>query len=118
MKIGVFIFALCARANAISGFKLPVPGKILTVGEQKPNVTEDTPMFEAGLITSFTDDFFVTYNKEIVNQFMHKMNQMKNEEASGVFCDERDIKIAKINMCISEQNLQEFSIGLTKMNLN
>jgi len=30
---------------------------------------------------------------------------MKNEEASGEFCDERDIKIAKINMCISEQNL-------------
>ena len=100
MMLGLFIANTFAFVSAI-GFNLPHPDKKLTLGENKPLVRDDTVMVEAGLITSFTNDFFTTYNKDIIDTFLEKMDELKREGASGQYCDEYDFgKIATMHMCI------------------
>ena len=102
MRIELLLVNTFAYVFAI-GFNLPHPDKKLTLGEYKPLVTEDTVMVEAGLIASFTNNFFTTYNKDIIDTFLEIMDELKRDGATGQYCDEYDFgKIATIHMCIQE----------------
>lgn len=50
--------------------------------------------------------------------FTSKLKVLKNKSI-GEFCDFYDLgTVATVHMCILDQNLQEFSIGTAKFNIN
>lgn len=89
---------------------------MLVFGEKQPTPTEETPFVPAGLLTTFTDDFFDYYNEQLVAQLADKM--MELSVVVSRFCDQRTVgKVAVVNLCVAEANLKEFSIDETQLKL-
>jgi hypothetical protein len=78
--------------------------KPLIFGETMPQVKDDTPFIKAGLISTFTDDFFYLYNAEFTDIFLNKMAKLKTQGAmDDEFCDFYAMgNVATVHMCISE----------------
>jgi hypothetical protein len=70
----------------VSGFGLPKPAHPVVLGENKPTLREDIKMVPAGIITTFTSEFFAQYSKDILESFVSKMEDLKNGNA-GQICD-------------------------------
>ena len=85
-------------------------------GERQPSPTAETPFVPAGLISTFTDDFFNHYNEQLVEQLADRM--MELAVVVNRFCDQRTLgKMMVVNLCVSEANLKEFSIDETQLRL-
>jgi hypothetical protein len=66
---------------------------------------------EAGLVTSFTTEFFNQHNKDIIDIFIQKMDDFKEGNSVLSICDSIEIgNFASINFCFDNTNLKEFSV--------
>lgn len=67
---------------------------------------------EAGLVTSFTTEFFNKHNQEIIDIFVKKMDDFKDGNSAGLnYCDTIEIgSLSNINFCFDNTNLTDFRI--------
>lgn len=59
----------------VSSILNPDISKNINLRENKPNATENTLKIDAGLVTSFTAEFFNQHNQNIIDIFLLKMEE-------------------------------------------
>jgi hypothetical protein len=66
---------------------------------------------EAGLVTSFTTEFFNQHNQDIIDIFLLKMGDFKEGGSSLSICDQYEVgNLATINFCFENTILKQFQI--------
>ena len=95
-------------ATALPDLKIPTPNNIRNFGEHKPQLTQGDTI-QAGLVSTFTDSFFQTYNSQFIDSFTEKMQKL---DMTAEFCDTKTFgNIGVVNLCVDKQKLTDFSIA-------
>ena len=70
------------------------------------------------MVTTFTGDYFDAFKDEFMQALIDRLSEMQ-KIGVGEFCDFFDLgTVLTVNMCTSDQNLQELEIGNARFDIN
>ena len=95
--------------SAASAFTIPTPNNIIHL-QERPTLSNDD-MVSAGLVATFTDSFFTTYNAQFISLFTQKMHEIEFstdedefeiEGSANSHCSElQNLRLGPVSLCIS-----------------